>query len=131
MIHLGGYALSGAGLLIVEATGVSPEGRITPGCLGLWSDGNEAALARVLSACRRYGDTPIGIQLGHAGRKASARPPHEGGRPIPAGDPGGWQTVGPSAVAFDAGSHPPAPLERDGLVRVVAVLVQAYRPASR
>src|SRR3546814_18682057 len=89
MIHLGGYALSGAGLLIVAATGVSPEGRITPGCLGLWSDGNEAALARVLSACRRYGDTPIGIHLGHAGPQASARPPHPGGPPLPYPDPAG------------------------------------------
>ena len=79
LIHLGQLALSGAGLLIIEATGVSPEGRISPSDLGLYSDENEAALGRVLSAVRHHSAMPIGIQLGHAGRKASSQVPWEGG----------------------------------------------------
>src|ERR1700754_3049087 len=71
IIHLGHLALSGAGLLIIEATGVEPRGRISRECLGLYSDENETALARVLGIVRKYSTMPIGIQLGHAGRKAS------------------------------------------------------------
>lgn len=130
MIHLGGYALSGAGLLIIEATGVSPEGRITPDCLGLWSDENEAALGRVLAACRRYGGTPIGIQLGHAGRKASTHPPQKGGKPLAAGE-GAWSTVGPSAIPFGEGWHTPTPLDRAGMDKVVADFVAAAKRADR
>src|SRR5215470_15131821 len=77
--HLGALSMSGAGLTIVEMTGVEPEGRITPHCLGLYSDANEAALARVVALCRRWGTAKLGIQLAHAGRKASARVPWEGG----------------------------------------------------
>ncbi|MET4697607.1 2,4-dienoyl-CoA reductase-like NADH-dependent reductase (Old Yellow Enzyme family) [Constrictibacter sp. MBR-5] len=131
MIHLGGYALSGAGLLIIEATGISPEGRITTGCLGLWSDENEAALGRVLKACRRYGNTPIGIQLGHAGRKASAQAPQDGGKPLLEGEPGAWQTVAPSAVPFGDGWHRPLALDREGMDKVVADFVQATQRADR
>ena len=75
LIHLGHLALSGAGLLILEATAVEREGRITPGCLGLYSDENEAALARVLAAVRAHSPMPLAIQLAHAGRKASSRVP--------------------------------------------------------
>ena len=77
-IHLGNLALSGAGLLIIEATGVEARGRISPGCVGLYSDANEAALKRVVDIVRQYSDMPIGIQLGHAGRKASVTRPWEG-----------------------------------------------------
>ena len=72
MMHLGMLSNSGAGLLIIEATGVEPAGRITPGCLGLYSDENEQALKRVVDACRKYGSAKIGIQLGHA--EASTNP---------------------------------------------------------
>src|SRR3954451_20114572 len=78
-IHLGNLSLSGAALLTIEATAVSPEGRISPSDLGLWSDENEAALGHVLSAVRRYSGMPIAIQLAHAGRKASTRSPWEEG----------------------------------------------------
>ena len=78
VIHLGHLALSGAGLLIVEATAVNAQGRISRECLGLYSDENEAALARVLAIVRRYSAMPIGIQLGHAGRKGSQRKPGDG-----------------------------------------------------
>ncbi len=130
IVHLGSLALSGAGLLIVEATGVEPRGRITHGCLGLWSDENEAALARVLSVCRRYGTTPIGIQLGHAGRKASVHPPQAGGKPL-GSDEGAWTTVAPSAIPFDAGWHTPEPLDRAGMDAVIAAFVQAVERCAR
>src|SRR5689334_21135686 len=96
VIHLGHLALSGAALLTIEATAVTPEGRISPRDLGLWSDGTEDALARTLESVRRWSDMPIAIQLAHAGRKASSRVPWEGGTQIPPGDPQGWQTVAPS-----------------------------------
>src|SRR3954471_6267782 len=96
VIHLGNLALSGAGLLIVEATAVLPEGRISPDDLGLWSDETEAALGRVLGIVRRYSDMPIAIQLAHAGRQASTRVPWEGGKQIHPDEPRGWQTVAPS-----------------------------------
>jgi 2,4-dienoyl-CoA reductase-like NADH-dependent reductase (Old Yellow Enzyme family) len=81
IMHLGQYAVGGNGLLFVEATGTEPEGRITPGCVGLYSDENEAALKRVLDFCNAYGNTPVGIQLAHAGRKASVDLPWKGGAP--------------------------------------------------
>ena len=81
LIHLGHLALSGAGLLIIEATAVEPEGRISPADLGLWSDANETALKKVLTAIRKYSPIPIAIQLAHAGRKASTHVPL-GRRPI-------------------------------------------------
>ena len=93
LIHLGQLALSGAGLLIIEATAVVPEGRITPGDLGLYNDANEAALARVLDVIRRYSPVPVAIQLAHAGRKASMRLPWQGGTQIPAVAPDGWRAV--------------------------------------
>src|SRR5215831_4787783 len=83
LIHLGHLALSGAGMLIVEATAVSPEGRITATDLGLYSDANEAALARVLAAARANSPIAIGMQLAHAGRKGSSRAPWEGGAQVP------------------------------------------------
>ena len=92
LIHLGNLALSGAGLLVIEATGVEPEGRITPACLGLWSDANEAALGRVVEGVRKYSDMPLAIQLGHAGRKASSALPWQGGQLL-APEAGGWPTT--------------------------------------
>lgn len=96
VIHLGHLALSGAALLVIEATAVLAEGRISPDDLGLWSDETEEALALTLEKIRRYSDMPIGIQLAHAGRKASTRVPWEGGAQIPPGERRGWQTVAPS-----------------------------------
>src|SRR5664279_6630629 len=98
LIHLGHLALSGAGMLIVEATAVSPEGRITPGDLGLYSDANEQALARVLDALRANSPIKVGMQLAHAGRKASSRAPWQGGAQIALGEPGSWPAVAPSAT---------------------------------
>jgi len=130
MIHLGQMALSGAGLLILEATGVLPEGRISPADLGLYSDENEAALARVLAAVRRYSDMPIGIQLGHAGRKASSRAPWDGGKLL-LPDEGGWTRVAPSAITLSADEPAPDALDAAGLERIREAFVAAARRADR
>jgi NADPH2 dehydrogenase len=106
--HLGMLANSGAALVVVEATGVERLGRITHGCMGLYSNGCEDALRRVVNHCRRIGTAKIGIQLAHAGRKASSQLPWEGGKGLgPQEDP--WETVGPSAIAY--GNEWPAPRE--------------------
>ena len=131
LIHLGHLALSGAGLLTIEATAVLPEGRISARDLGLWSDATEEALGRTLRGVRRWSDMPIAIQLAHAGRKASVRVPWEGGAHVPPGAPEGWQTVSASAEPFAAGEHPPAALDREGLARVREAFVQAARRAAR
>jgi len=130
MIHLGNLALSGAGLLILEATAVSPEARISPADLGLYSDENEQALARVLAAIRKHSEMPVGIQLGHAGRKASCAAPWDGGAQI-AADAGGWQTEAPSAVPYADTDRPPTALDDAGLARVREEFAQTARRAAR
>jgi NADPH2 dehydrogenase len=117
LIHLGSLALGGAGLLSVEATAVEPVGRITPGDLGLYSDDNEAALARVVKAIRRHSRIALSIQLGHAGRKASSREPWNGGMLI-APEEGGWRPVAPTALPQLPGEAPPAELDEAGLTRI-------------
>ncbi|WP_342452830.1 NADH:flavin oxidoreductase/NADH oxidase [Roseomonas indoligenes] len=130
-IHLGHLALSGAGLLVLEATAVSPEGRISPADLGLYSDEDEAALGRVLAAARRYSAMPIAVQLSHAGRKASSRAPWDGGTQIRPGEPGGWRTEAPSALAHAEGEDTPTALDHAGLARVRQGFVEAARRAAR
>jgi 2,4-dienoyl-CoA reductase-like NADH-dependent reductase (Old Yellow Enzyme family) len=130
LIHLGQLALSGAGLLTIEATAVEPAGRITAADLGLWSDDTEAALARVLQAVRRYSRMPIAIQLAHAGRKASSQTPWDGGQLIPVGQ-GGWPTVAPSAVPHNTFEAPPLALDDAGLGRVRQAFADAARRAHR
>lgn len=100
--HYAGMARGGAGLVIVEATAVSPEGRITPGCTGIWSDALAQGFAPIVKEIKKAGAVP-GIQIGHAGRKASANRPWEGDDHIAEGDPRGWQTIAPSAIAFGGG----------------------------
>lgn len=97
--HLGQLSFSGAGLLILEATAVEAVGRISPGDLGLWNDETEQALGDVVTSLRENSHIALGIQLGHAGRKASCQVPWEGGKQISI-ENGGWQTVAPSDVAF-------------------------------
>ena len=130
MIHLGHLALSGAGLLIIEATAVEPEGRITPADLGLWSDATEAALKKVLVAVRKYSSIPIGIQLGHAGRKASSQVPWEGGQLIPIAQ-GGWQTLAPSATRFSPHEAAPQALDEAGMQRILQAFVTTAQRAHR
>ena len=131
MMHLGHLAVSGAGLLIIEATAVTPEGRITPGDLGLYSDETEAALERVITAIRSYSGMPIGMQLAHAGRKASCDVPWEGGAQIPPDAPRGWRCLAPSAVAFSPADPPPLALDEAGLMAIVAAFVEAAKRADR
>jgi 2,4-dienoyl-CoA reductase-like NADH-dependent reductase (Old Yellow Enzyme family) len=130
LIHLGHLALSGAALLILEATAVEPEGRISPGDLGLWSDQNEAALGRVLQAVRRYSDMPIGIQLAHAGRKGSSHVPWRGGQLIPVSE-GGWVPCAPSALPHAAHEPAPAALDLAGLKRIRQAFADAAVRAHR
>jgi 2,4-dienoyl-CoA reductase-like NADH-dependent reductase (Old Yellow Enzyme family) len=116
--HVAGMARGGAGLVIMEATGVSPEGRITPGCTGLWNETQAQALLPMVDAIKAAGSVP-GIQLAHAGRKASANRPWEGDDHIAADDPRGWPTIGPSAIAFGGGlSKVPAEMTLADIARV-------------
>ncbi len=132
LIHLGTLARSGAALLTIEATAVTPEGRISPGDLGLWSDDTEMALGRVLDGVRRYSSTPIAIQLAHAGRKASTRVPwDQRGAQLSPDDPLGWQTEAPSPVAFADGDVPPVALDREGMARIRHAFADATRRAAR
>ncbi|MES2259836.1 MAG: NADH:flavin oxidoreductase/NADH oxidase [Pseudomonadota bacterium] len=126
MIHLGHLALSGAGLLMTEATAVSPEGRISAADLGLWSDAHQDALGKVVRAIRQHSPIPLAVQLAHAGRKASSQKPWEGGASIAPQD-GGWQTVAPSALPHAPNETPPLALDEDGLLHVKASFVAAAK----
>ncbi|GGE12647.1 NADH:flavin oxidoreductase/NADH oxidase [Aureimonas endophytica] len=128
-VHLAGLARGGAGLVIAEATAVAPEGRITPGCAGLWSDAQAEAWAPTVAAIKAAGAVP-GIQIAHAGRKASANRPWEGDDHIAADDPRGWQTIAPSAVPFGA-NLPKVPRAMDlaEIERVKGDFVAAARRA--
>jgi NADPH2 dehydrogenase len=130
MAHLGMLANSGAALLIVEATHVERHGRITHGCMGLYSDESEAALKRVIDFCRRVGTAKLGIQLAHAGRKASSQRPWEGGGPLgPAQD--SWETIAPSALPFGAAWHTPRAMTADDFMRVRDAFAAAAERAVR
>jgi 2,4-dienoyl-CoA reductase-like NADH-dependent reductase (Old Yellow Enzyme family) len=131
LIHLGGLALSGAALLTIEATAVSPEGRISYADSGLYSDENEAAMARTLESIRRWSDIPVALQLAHAGRKSSTQIPWKGGKQIAPSEPHGWQTEAPSALAFGDNPSAPTALDRDGLARVRDDFVAAAKRAAR
>ena len=128
--HLGSLALSGAGLLCLEATAVTPEGRITPGCLGLWSDANEAALAPLVGMLRAATPAKLAIQLAHAGRKGSSNPPWLGGRLLAPAD-GGWQPEAPSAVPHAPGEAAPRALTADDLVHLREAFAAAAARAAR
>ena len=130
MTHLGMLANSGAGLVVLEATHVERHGRITHGCLGLYSDACEAALERVVNHCRRIGTAKLGIQLAHAGRKASSQRPWEGAKALePNQDP--WPTIAPSALPFGPGWHTPAAMTEDDMTRVRTAFTQSARRAVR
>ena len=130
MTHLGMLANSGAGLLVVEATHVERHGRITHGCLGLYSDDCEAALAHVIDTARRYGTTKFGIQLAHAGRKASAQLPWDGGTALkPGEDP--WETMAPSALPFGPGWPVPREMTAADIERARGAFVAAAARAVR
>ncbi len=126
--HLGSLALSGAGLLCVEATAVNPEGRITPNCVGLYNDDNQQALQSVIGMLRAASSVRLMIQLGHAGRKASSARPWDGGELL-APDQGGWQTLGPSPLPHKSGEAPPRAMTLADIERVIADFGDATRRA--
>ena len=127
LVHLASRAVGGVGLVLVEATAVEPRGRITPHDLGIWSDAHGEALARLADAIAAHGATP-GIQLAHAGRKASTARPWDGGAPLTA-DRGGWATVAPSALPYKRGAPVPEALDAEGLERVVRAFADGARRA--
>jgi 2,4-dienoyl-CoA reductase-like NADH-dependent reductase (Old Yellow Enzyme family) len=128
-VHYPAIARGGAGLVIVEATAVSPEGRISPNCTGLWNNAQAEALAPIAASIKAAGAVP-GIQIGHAGRKASANRPWEGDDHIAADDARGWQTISPSATAFGANlPRVPKAMTLEDIARVRADFVAAARRA--
>lgn len=132
LYHWMNLAMSGAGMVTVEMTDVERRGRITHGCLGLYSEDNEAAARRALDAARRVAapGTKFGTQLAHAGRKASNRKPWEGGGPLqPNEDP--WQTVSASAIAYDAGWNVPRALKDAEILQLIGRFAEAAKRAER
>jgi 2,4-dienoyl-CoA reductase-like NADH-dependent reductase (Old Yellow Enzyme family) len=128
--HLSSLALSGAGLLCIEATAVSPEGRITEGCLGLYSDAQEAALKQLIATLRASSPVKLAIQLGHAGRKASSARPWDGGALITPTE-GGWQTLAPSAIPHKPEEEVPHAMSLAQITHLKAAFVDAAQRALR
>ncbi len=129
-VHLGHLAYSGAGLLMVEATHVTREGRITHGCTGLYNEHNEASIKRVVDACRWVSKSPIGIQIGHAGRKASSQVPWQG-RDYLRADQSPWPTLAPSALPFGEGWHTPNELSGPAIKELIDAFVASAQRAKR
>ncbi len=130
IMHLGALAVSGASMLVMEATGVTPEGRITPHCPGLYSDANESAMKRVADFVRGISPVALGVQLAHAGRKASSHRPWQGHGPLEA-EEGAWRTLAPSALPLAAGWPAPHAMSRAEMHRLTAAFAAAARRASR
>jgi 2,4-dienoyl-CoA reductase-like NADH-dependent reductase (Old Yellow Enzyme family) len=124
LVHLGSRAVGGVALVVVEATAVTPEGRITPGDMGIWSDANVEPLARIARFVHSQGAV-AGIQLAHAGRKASCDLPWNGGARLKTPEEGGWTVVGPSPIPFNEGDPPPVPLDKAGIDGIVAAFEAA------
>lgn len=130
--HWPNLAQSGAGLAIIEATAIEPRGRISWADLGLWDDTTEAAFAHALAATRRHSSMPIGVQLAHAGRKASTQRPWDGhGAQIAPDAPHGWQTVSSSPQPYNEGDHAPLALDQAGIDTVIAAFADSARRAVR
>jgi NADPH2 dehydrogenase len=128
--HINSLALSGAAMFCIEATHVEAIGRITPGCLGLYSDACEAALVPILASVRKHSTAAIAMQLAHAGRKASSARPWDGGQLI-APDKGGWRPVGPSALPHKEEEAAPHALDAAGLTRIRDAFVDSTKRAAR
>ncbi len=132
IMHLGQFAVSGVGLIFTEAVGVEMNGRISPGCLSLCSDQHEESFKRVIKFCYDFGNAKMGVQLGHAGRKASTELPWLGGKPIPSCEFRGWKTEAPSAVPFASeGWETPQELNQIGLSRIKEAFVSSAIRADR
>jgi 2,4-dienoyl-CoA reductase-like NADH-dependent reductase (Old Yellow Enzyme family) len=128
--HINSLALSGASMFCIEATHVEAIGRITPGCLGLYSDACEAALKQILASVRKHSTAAVAMQLAHAGRKGSSARPWEGGQQL-AEAQGGWQAVAPSALPHKEGEAAPIALDRAGMTRIRDAFVDCARRADR
>jgi len=130
MTHLGMLANSGAGLVFVEMSDVERRGRITHGCVGIYSEECEAALTRVIAHCKRIGTAKFGIQIAHAGRKASSAPPWQGGQGLkPGQDP--WETIGPSPIAFGANWPAPRQMTDEDIAQVRDAYVEGAKRSLR
>jgi 2,4-dienoyl-CoA reductase-like NADH-dependent reductase (Old Yellow Enzyme family) len=127
--HLAARAIGGTGLIFTEATNVEPRGRITKYCLGLWNAQQRDAFARIAAFVSAQGAVP-GIQLAHAGRKASASRPWEGSRPLPPAD-GGWQAIAPTAEPYDGRFPPPAAMDVATIAEVLGATAAAARLARQ
>jgi 2,4-dienoyl-CoA reductase-like NADH-dependent reductase (Old Yellow Enzyme family) len=129
LVHLGSRGIGGAGVVLTEAAAISPEGRISPGDLGIWKDDHIAPLARITAFLRQHGCVP-GIQLAHAGRKASMAPPFEKARNIPVAE-GGWENVmAPSAVPYSPTYPLPIAMDRAAMDKALADMASAARRAA-
>jgi 2,4-dienoyl-CoA reductase (NADPH2) len=128
LVHLGSRAVGGAGLVFVEATAVTPEGRITPADMGLWDDAHIDMLARIAKFIEQMGSVPA-IQLAHAGRKASCVPPWQGGARITDPAKGAWDVVAPSAIPFNDTDPAPVELDEAGIKRIQNAFVAAAKRA--
>ncbi|HRP77801.1 MAG TPA: NADH:flavin oxidoreductase/NADH oxidase [Aquamicrobium sp.] len=129
LVHLGARAVGGAGIVFTEATHIEPRGRITPWCLGLWNDAQAAAFARIVRFVENQGAVP-GIQLGHAGRKASTAQPWKGGASL-SPEEGGWETVGPSALPFAEGYAPPREMTLQNIAEVTRAVAASAALARK
>lgn len=128
VVHLGSRAVGGAGLVMTEATAVTPQGRISPRDLGLWSDDHIETLTRIVHFIHQQGSV-AGIQLAHAGRKASTAPPWEKLPYTLTDEQGGWPLAAPSAIPFDSGCQVPTVLTTEGIAEVITAFVQAAKRA--
>jgi 2,4-dienoyl-CoA reductase-like NADH-dependent reductase (Old Yellow Enzyme family) len=128
LVHLGSRAVGGAGLIITEATAVSPEGRISPADLGIYNDDHVIKLKEITDFIHAHGAV-AGVQLAHAGRKGSHNSPWEEGTQIPSTQPNGWKTVGPSAIAFTEQEEVPLELDKAGIEKIKADFKAAARRA--
>jgi anthraniloyl-CoA monooxygenase len=124
LVHLGARALGGAGLVFTEMTNVEPEGRITPGCAGMWNDAQQAAWRRIVDFVHAHGRAKIGMQIAHAGRKGACSRPWEGDKPLAQG---GWRTIGPSALPFRADWPVPKAMDAADMARVRDAFVASAR----
>ena len=129
LVHLGTRAVGGAGLIITEATAVKPQGRISPDDLGIWKDEHIVFLKRITSFLESHGAVP-GIQLAHAGRKASVSAPWNGNKPVTS-EEGGWLPEGPSPVAFKPGDHVPHELSKEEIGQVITAFGEAALRAKK
>src|SRR5947209_1946395 len=124
LVHLGSRAVGGTALIVVEATAVTRDGRISPGDVGIWSEAHVEPLARIARFVHAQGAVG-GIQLAHAGRKASCEPPWKGGASLKTPEDGGWTVVGPSPIPFNDGDPVPVPLDEAGIEEIVTAFEAA------